>query len=186
MTLINSGKEIKVDPYHMIVSRTDINGFIEYANGSFTEISGYTLPELMHKPHNIVRHPDMPAVVFKWMWHRIQEGKDIYAVVKNRAKSGDYYWVTTKFDIKRHPTTQQVTGYAAYRQGAPRHVVDAVSNLYTQLLSIEKAEGIEASEKYFTDFLTSKGMDYDTYIHDLVGSGNQVKSFFKKMVDFFH
>lgn len=186
MAVIDSGKEIKVDPYHMIVSRTDVHGFIEYANGSFTEISGYALSELMHKPHNIVRHPDMPAVVFKWMWNRIQEGRDIYAVVKNRAKNGDFYWVTTKFDIKRHPTTHQVTGYAAYRQGAPAHVVDTVSKLYAQLLRIEKAEGVDASEKYFIDFLESKGLDYDRYIHDLVGNGTPVKSFFKKMIDLFH
>lgn len=186
MTKASTAKEIKVDPYHMIVSRTDTNGFIEYANSSFSEISGYELAELLHKPHNIVRHPDMPAVIFKWMWQRIKSGQDIFAVVKNRAKNGDYYWVTTKFDIKTHPFYHTVNGYVAYRQGAPQHVIDEVSKLYAQLLKIEKESGVEASEQYFVDLLESKGVTYDQYIQQIVGSGNLFKSFFKKMADLFH
>jgi len=180
------GKEIKGNKYHMIVSRTDTKGIIEYANSNFIEISGYGIAELVGKPHNIVRHPDMPAIVFRLMWQRIQSGQDIFAVVKNMAKNGDYYWVTTKFEIKKHPFTNQVNGYVAYRQGAPEHVVDTMSKIYVDLLAIEKTNGMDASEKYLLEFLASKNMTYDQYIEYLTGSSSIFKSLLSKMANLFH
>lgn len=53
-------EEIKVDPKKYIVSRTNPTGMITYGNDYFIEISGYTKEGLIHKPHNVVRHPDMP------------------------------------------------------------------------------------------------------------------------------
>ncbi|MDD2830479.1 MAG: PAS domain-containing protein, partial [Sulfuricurvum sp.] len=100
-----TSKEIYVDRKRVIVTRTDLKGIIEFANQDFMDISGYSLDELVNHPHNIVRHPDMPAVIFKLMWKRIQLSQDIFAVVKNRAKNGDYYWVTTKFEVRRDPLT---------------------------------------------------------------------------------
>lgn len=178
-------KEIYIDRKRMIVSRTDLKGIIEFANKDFIEISGYTLDELINQPHNIVRHPDMPAVIFKLMWKRIQLSQDIFAVVKNRAKNGDYYWVTTKFDIRRDPLTNKVNGYIAYRQGADKKLVDKITKLYDELLLIEKSSGIEASEKYLIGFLDSNKMSYDQYIDDIVGQGFLLKSFFKMMASMF-
>jgi PAS domain S-box-containing protein len=185
MSNLPEGKEIKVGDQRMIVSRTNMKGIIEYANHDFSDISGYTLSELVNRPHNIVRHPDMPAAVFKLMWERLQNGQDIYAVVKNRAKNGDYYWVTTKFDIRKHPFENRVSGYVAYRQGAPSHVVDVMSKLYAQMLEIEKASGIEASEKYLEGFLDSKRLTYDQYMSQIVAENAGFKSFFKKMAGLF-
>lgn len=51
--------------------------------------------ELMGQAHNIIRHPDMPPVVFKGMWDTISAGKPWMGVVKNRSKSGDHYWVSS-------------------------------------------------------------------------------------------
>lgn len=185
MNSVPNGKEIKIGDQQMIVSRTDTKGIIEYANHDFSEISGYALSELVNKPHNIVRHPDMPAAVFKLMWERLKNGQDIYAVVKNRAKNGDYYWVTTKFDIRKHPFENRVSGYVAYRQGAPSHVVDVISKLYAEMLEIEKVSGMEASEKYLAGFLDSKRMTYDEYMNTIVAESAGFKSFFKKMAGLF-
>ncbi|MEJ2469266.1 MAG: PAS domain S-box protein, partial [Campylobacterales bacterium] len=63
-------EEIKLDPKKYIVSKTDPKGIIEYGNDYFVEISGYKESELIGQPHNIIRHPDMPKVVFKLMWDR--------------------------------------------------------------------------------------------------------------------
>jgi PAS domain S-box-containing protein len=63
----------------------------------FALFSGYTPEELLHKPHSMIRHPDMPGVIFKMMWERLKNNQDIFTVVKNVAKNGDYYWVTTQF-----------------------------------------------------------------------------------------
>ncbi|MDG6774799.1 methyl-accepting chemotaxis protein [Thiomicrorhabdus sp. ZW0627] len=76
-----------------IVSRTDLVGNILEANEAFIEASGYDWKELVGKPHNILRHPDVPAAVFKDFWSTIQAGKPWSQIVKNRRKNGDHYWV---------------------------------------------------------------------------------------------
>ena len=85
--------EIKLDKKTMIVSETDAKGIIIYANSDFCTIAGYTKEELIGKPHNIVRHPDMPKAAFEDLWTTIEEGKVWKGIVKNKTKQGDYYWV---------------------------------------------------------------------------------------------
>lgn len=180
-----TSKAIYIDPKKMIISRTDLKGVIEYANSDFIDISGYSLKELLNAPHNIVRHPDMPAVIFKLMWKRLKGGQDIYAVVKNKTKDGNYYWVTTKFDIIRNPVDNKITGYVAYRQAADPKLVSEISKFYDQLLFIEKSNGIEDSEKYFISFLIHKKMTYEQYINHIADPKGIFKSFFKKMASAF-
>ena len=77
----------------LIVSRTDLNGYITYANDIFANISGYTPNELVGKFHSIVRHPDMPRSVFKEMWKTILLGDIWRGYIKNLRKDGGFYWV---------------------------------------------------------------------------------------------
>lgn len=77
----------------LIVSRTDLRGIITYANDTFGAISGYSVDELIGKPHNIVRHPDMPASVFAELWQTLREQGAWSGAVKNLRKDGGYYWV---------------------------------------------------------------------------------------------
>ena len=79
----------------LIVSKTDTKGIITYVNKNFCDISGYSKDELIGKPHNIVRHPDMPKELFKDMWESIKSGKIWRGVIKNRKKDGGEYWVDT-------------------------------------------------------------------------------------------
>jgi len=76
-----------------LVSKTDPKGIITYANDMFCKISGYTKEELIGKPHNIIRHPDMEKAVFKDLWKTIKNGKIWHGIVKNLKKNGDYYVV---------------------------------------------------------------------------------------------
>ena len=76
-----------------IISKTDPEGNITDANEMFEKISGYTKEELIGKPHNIVRHPDMPKSLFKKMWDTIKKGKIFRGVIKNRKKDGSEYYV---------------------------------------------------------------------------------------------
>jgi aerotaxis receptor len=85
--------ETQVPSDELIVSRTDLDGYITYANDTFAEISGYSPDELIGKPHSIVRHPDMPSSVFKEMWICIRSKKQWSGYVKNLRKDGGYYWV---------------------------------------------------------------------------------------------
>jgi len=81
-------------PYdEVITSRTDLKGNITYANEIFCEISGYSLEELLGKPHNIVRHPDMPKSVYKELWDTLKSGNQWIGVVKNLRKDKGHYWV---------------------------------------------------------------------------------------------
>lgn len=90
-TLLNQYK--KIIDITTIVSKTDKRGFITYVNNMFCEISGYKREELLGKPHNIVRHPDMPKEAFKEMWHTLKNGNVWHGIVKNKTKDGGYYVV---------------------------------------------------------------------------------------------
>ncbi|EAT2117625.1 PAS domain S-box protein, partial [Salmonella enterica subsp. enterica serovar Braenderup] len=76
-----------------LVSTTDQESLITYANDAFIHVSGFSESELHNQPHNIVRHPDMPKAAFSDMWATLQQGKPWSALVKNRRKNGDFYWV---------------------------------------------------------------------------------------------
>ncbi len=178
-------KQLKLNKYKYIMSRTDVRGHIQYANDYFTEISGYSAKELIGANHNIIRHPDMPAVIFKLMWQRLKNGQPIQAVVKNLSKSGKYYWVTTKFDIKHHPFDNKIVGFLAYRQAAQPQTIRVISELYAKLLEIEQYNGMDASEKYLIGFLEEKRMTYDEYIDKTVENNSIMKLFFNSMMTFF-
>lgn len=153
--------EIELDPKRYIVSETDAKGKITYCNDYFMEVSGYSEKELIGAPHNIVRHPDMPKVVFKLLWETISAGKNINAVVKNLAKDGRYYWIFTEFEIRKDTDTGVVIGYHASRKTISKHVIEIISELYAQLLKIEQTDGVEASQVYLINFLKEKGDDVD-------------------------
>ena len=86
--------ETAVPEDELIISRTDLQGNITYANETFCEISGYTLDELLGKSHNIVRHPDMPKSVFANLWSIIEEKQQWKGIVKNLRKDKGFYWVS--------------------------------------------------------------------------------------------
>ena len=152
-------EEIVLDPKRYIVSETDEKGKITFCNDYFIEVCGYDKDELIGKPHNIIRHPDMPKVVFKLLWETISQGKNINAVVKNLAKDGRYYWIFTEFESRRDSDTNEIIGYTASRKSISNFVIEVITKLYRELLEVEKNEGIEASEKYLMDFLKDKGDD---------------------------
>ena len=97
----------------LIVSKTDTKGKLTYFNEQFVQASGFTDDELMGQPHNIIRHPDMPAAAFQNLWDTIKAGKPWTGAVKNRRKNGDYYWV----QASATPIWEngQITGYMSVR-----------------------------------------------------------------------
>ncbi len=153
--------EIPLDPKRYIVSETDEKGKITFCNDYFVEIAGYSREELIGQAHNIVRHPDMPKVVFKLLWETISQGKNINAVVKNLAKDGRYYWIFTEFETRKDTDTGEIIGYHAARKSISKHVIEIIADLYAQLLEIEKKDGIEASQTYLVNFLKDKGDDIE-------------------------
>ena len=154
-------EEIELDPKRYIVSETDEKGRITFANDYFKEVSGYSDEELIGKPHNIVRHPDMPKVIFKLLWETISAGKNINALVKNLAKDGRYYWIFTEFEIRKDTDTGEVIGYHAARKSISKHVIEIIDGLYKELLKIEETDSIDAAQTYLVNFLKEKGDDME-------------------------
>lgn len=121
----------------VIISQTDANGVITYANRMFCETSGYKADELVGQPHNIIRHPDMPAAVFAKMWETIKGGQAWNGLVKNLRKDGRFYWVETEIlPIKSEDLT--VTGYIAASKIASRKDIQENEEIYKKMLQNEK------------------------------------------------
>jgi PAS domain S-box-containing protein len=172
---------IVLDDVKCILSTTDLTGTIKYTNQYFSEVSGYSKKELLGSPHNIIRHPDMPKVMFKLMWDRIKDDNNVSMIVKNRAKDGKYYWVTTFFEKKYHPVTKESDGYLAILHAAPKNAIRAIEPLYKRLRNIEERYGIHASQDYLIKYLMKEGKTYDQYIAALTQQKNLVSEFFKTL-----
>jgi aerotaxis receptor len=114
-----------------LISTTDLNSKITYCNDAFVAISGFTYDELVGQPHNLVRHPDMPPAVFGHMWDTIKQGKPWMGVVKNRAKNGDYYWVSAY--VTAIYENGQVSGFESVRSVPTREQVRRATALYARL-----------------------------------------------------
>jgi PAS domain S-box-containing protein len=161
-------QEVVWDKNQTIMSKTDLYGTIEYANDVFTSVCGYEDFELMGQPHNFIRHPDMPKIIFKVMWENIKEGNQFHGIVKNMARSGKYYWVITNFEYLRDENGK-ITKYIAKRKAVPALVIkNHIEPLYKKLLKIEETSGIEISEKYLVGYLEDIGLSYVDLITKLM------------------
>jgi aerotaxis receptor len=114
-----------------LVSVTDLKGRIAYCNPAFIEVSGYTRDELLGQPHNLVRHPDMPAEAFRDMWATIEAGLPWTGLVKNRRKNGDHYWV--RANATPMMDGDRITGFLSVRSLPGREEVEAVERLYATM-----------------------------------------------------
>ncbi len=113
-----------------LMSTTDLQSHVTYANEAFVRISGFTCDELIGQPHNQVRHPDMPKEAFADMWATLKAGESWTALVKNRSKSGDHYWVRANATPVRQGG--DVVGYMSVRTRPVEHEVQAAEQLYAQ------------------------------------------------------
>lgn len=111
-----------------LISITDLKGRITYCNANFITVSGFAAPELLGQPHNIVRHPDMPEETFRDMWETIQTGLPWSALVKNRRKNGDYYWVRANVTPVRDG--DRTVGFLSVRTRATDDEIDTAETLY--------------------------------------------------------
>ena len=114
-----------------LMSTTDTQSYVTYANEAFVEVSGFSREDILGQPHNLVRHPDMPAQAFADMWATLKSGKSWTALVKNRRSNGDHYWVRANAT----PVVQngQVTGYMSVRTKPGRDEVQATEALYKRI-----------------------------------------------------
>ncbi|MEN8303764.1 MAG: PAS domain S-box protein [Campylobacterota bacterium] len=175
-----SSKQIKIDELQPIVSRTDLRGNIKYTNHYFKNITGYKEKELIGRAHNIIRHPDMPKIIFTLMWQRLKDNQDILTILKNKTKDGNYFWVTTSFKTTHSEVSKKENGYMAVNYAAPKQAIKEIEPLYEKLLEIERSEGEIASVKYLLDFFEENNTNYDDYVKDITTKHGVMSTLFQK------
>jgi aerotaxis receptor len=122
------GNEVLLDDTDLLVSQTDSRGIIIYANEIFCRVAEFNVEELIGKPHNIVRHSDMPKVAFEDLWDTVKKGKTWEGFVKNRTKTNNFYWVfATVFPYK--------DGFMSIRKIASKSEKEYHEKLYKELKS---------------------------------------------------
>ncbi len=160
-------QEVSFADNKFIISKTDKKGNITYGNELFVSLSGYNTKELIGKPHSILRHSDMPKIIFKKLWEELQAGREIFAYVKNKTKNGNYYWViafvTPSYDHKGN-----LLEYFSVRRKPDVTVIkNIIEPLYKELLSLENKGGVSASLTHLNSLLQKKGMTYEQFIFSL-------------------
>ncbi len=124
-------KEYLLNDGTTLMSTTNTQSHISYANSAFITASGFDESELVGEPHNIIRHPDMPPAAFADMWFTIQQGESWTGLVKNRRHNGDHYWV--RANVTPVYQQQKLTGYISVRNIPTRDEISASENLYAQI-----------------------------------------------------
>ncbi len=131
-------REFVVDDGATLVSTTDLKSRITYCNPAFIAVSGYEREDLIGQPHNLIRHPDMPAEAFRDLWATLESGRPWSALVKNRRKNGDHYWV--RANVTPVLENGAVVAYMSVRTKPSRDEVAAAEALYASMRS-EAAAG---------------------------------------------
>jgi len=162
MSISTTTNEKTFDSSTLLVTKTDLKGKITYANRGFMEIVQMNERELIGSPHNIIRHPDMPKIIFKYLWSYLQDKKEIHAYVKNICADGSYYWVFA--NVTPSYSKGKVIGYHSARRKPTKEALEIIIPLYKELLQAEKSSGVAASEKIMNDMLIEKGVNYDEFI----------------------
>lgn len=169
-------EEVKWDKSQTIISKTDSHGTILYMNDAFEQASEYNKIELIGEAHNIIRHPDMPKVIFKTLWENLKKGENFHAFIKNLTRTGRYYWVITDFDVDKDEKGK-ITGYTGRRRALPNSIVKKIAPLYKTLLEIEQIKGEKASELYFNSYLKEEiNKPYKDFVIDLFKTSTSINT----------
>ncbi|MFN7011942.1 MAG: hypothetical protein ACK4PN_18160 [Allorhizobium sp.] len=159
----HAAQAVSAVPFHpseIFFSRTDERGKILAGNAVFQRISQYGWDELLGRPHNVIRHADMPRGVFWLLWDRIRKGRLTGAYVKNRARDGRHYWV---FAI----VAPAEGGYLSVRIKPASATFALIAQEYARLLALEAERDLTPAESgaLVTERLAELGFrDYDAFM----------------------
>ena len=165
-------REVQWDKTKTLISETDVKGTITNVNDVFCAVAHYSASELIGQPHNLIRHPDMPKLIFKLLWDNLKVGNNFVGVIKNLAKTGEYYWVVTDFEMRRD-AMGNITHYIGRRKSVPEAAINNyLAPFYESLLKMEKIGGVELSSRFFKNYLAKQGKDYIDFVISIM-SENQ-------------
>lgn len=159
-----NNKEVDFSSEEIFFSITDKKGIILEGNKVFTRVSGFLKEELINKPHNVIRHPDMPKCIFKLLWDRLKDNKSIVAYVKNKDAKGNYYWVLSN-------VVPISNGYLSIRIKPQSDFFHKIKDLYAELLRIEKSANMNVAYEKLLVKVTELGFEsYDSFMTRVLSS----------------
>ncbi len=156
----------------ILVSKTNPNGVIIYANPLFCDVAGYTLEELLGKPHSFIRHPDMPRAVFSLMWETLKAQKEFFGYVVNRCADGNHYWVFAQVVPDIELDTGETISYHSTRRWADPSACEAAMEVYRQIADAESRErspraAVTAGRAALDAILKKAGLTYEQWAFSL-------------------
>lgn len=162
-----TGEERLLGGEELIVSKTDVKGVITYANEVFCRMAAMTEEDLIGRPHNVIRHPDMPRCVFKLLWDTLEAREEVFAYVVNLAADGCHYWVLAHV-TPTYDRSGQVTGYHSNRRAPHREAVRTITGVYATLLAEERKhasprDAVAASTRLLGEVLAGRGQTYPEF-----------------------
>lgn len=155
--------EIYLQDNTLITSKTNLKGHITYGNADFVRFSGYKEEEFLHKPHNLIRHKDMPRIAFKLLWDSVQNGKEFFGFVKNLSRERNVYWVFANI-TPSYDESHNIIGYYSVRRRPSKSGVAFMSDLYAKLCHAESQGGMEASLALLTHTLKEANTSYEELV----------------------
>lgn len=168
------GSEVPVLPHDAIITKTDPQGRIIYANRTFMRIVGAPETALLGHPHNIIRHPDMPRGAFRLMWKTLASGHEFFALVKNSTANGGFYWVFASI-TPDYDAAGKLQGYFSVRRHLRPEARSVIEPIYARMRAIEEQAGKQAgpdqSVRWLHDELSAQGVSYERFILNLAGYG---------------
>ena len=159
--------EVKLDDDEFIVSKTDLSGRITYVNRTFMLIAGYPEAQLLHKQHNVIRHPDMPRGVFRFLWDTLKSGQEFFGYVKNMTSDGSYYWVFANVTVDQDAAGKPKGYYSVRRKPNPKALSTLVP-IYREMLAIEKRSPTGSAPEQSLQYLQRTLSDLNTSYEKLV------------------
>lgn len=160
-------QEVRLGADEMIVTKTDLTGRITYANRTFMRISNFPERDLLGVQHNIVRHPDMPRGVYRFMWETLKGGREFFGLVKNMSSDGSFYWVFANVTPDMDGAGR-TTGYFSVRRPPPASAVRAVIPVYEAMMRAEREAGPasapDASMALLKNMIADQNTTYDKFV----------------------
>ncbi len=168
--IIPRAAEVSLADDEFIVSKTDTKGKITYANRTFMRIAGYPERDLLGVQHNIVRHPDMPRGVFRFLWETIANGHEFFGYVKNLTADGSFYWVFANV-TPDYDSQGRIEGYFSVRRKPTRRAIETLEPIYREMLAVERRAGAaqapDASIKWLQGKLAELNTPYEQFVLSL-------------------
>ena len=167
-----TGEERTFGADELIVSKTDARGVITYANDVFLRVSGYDMDEVVGRPHNLIRHPDMPRAVFQLLWDTLTERRELFAYINNLASDGAHYWVLAHVTPSYGPDGGVIGYHSSRRKPSPRavaHIQPRVERLAAEERRHATAKAaVAASSRLLTDLVAEQSTSYDELVWSII------------------